>query len=72
MSDSPPEFTVPGAADTVAAAIGDRDFIIQGDRRYTYAQVVERSNRLAAYLHSRGLGAKIERTALGCHEVCQY
>ena len=52
------QFTVPAAADAVAAVIGDREFIIQGDRRYTYAQIVERSNRLAAYLHSRGLGCK--------------
>ena len=53
---SAPQFTVPAVADTVAASIGDREFIIQGDRRYTYAQVVERANRLAAYLHTRGLG----------------
>src|SRR5215217_2436560 len=71
MSDSPPEFTVPAAADTVAAAIGDREFIVQGQRRFTYAQIVERSNRLAAYLHSRGLGAKTERSTLGGHEVGQ-
>ena len=31
------QFTVPAAAEAVAAAIGDREFIIQGDRRYTYA-----------------------------------
>ena len=51
--------------------IGDREFIIQGDRRYTYAQIVERSNRLAAYLHSRGLGCKTERSELAGHEVGQ-
>ncbi|KUI00877.1 acyl-CoA synthetase [Mycobacterium sp. IS-3022] len=65
------EFTVPAAADTVAAAIGDREFIIQGDRRYTYAQVVERANRLAAFLHSRGLGCHVERSELAGHEVGQ-
>ena len=64
MSDSTTQFTVPAAAAAVAAAIGDREFIVQGNRRYTYAQVVERSNRLAAYLHSRGLGCKTERSAL--------
>jgi 3-oxocholest-4-en-26-oate---CoA ligase len=71
MSDSATQFTVPAAADTVAGVIGDREFIIQGERRYTYTQVVERANRLAAYLHSRGLGAKTERSALGGHEVGQ-
>ena len=71
MPDSATQFTVPAAADTVAAVIGDREFIIQGGRRYTYAQVVERANRLAAYLHARGLGAKTERSALAGHEVGQ-
>ncbi len=71
MSDSATQFTVPAAADTVAAVIGDREFIIQGRRRYTYAQVVERANRLAAYLHTRGLGCKTERSELAGHEVGQ-
>ena len=70
-TDPATQFTVPAAADAVAAVIGDRDFIIQGDRRYTYAQIVERSNRLAAYLHSRGLGCKTERSELAGHEVGQ-
>ena len=71
MSDTTTQFTVPAAADTVAGVIGDREFLIQGNRRYTYAQVVERSNRLAAYLHSRGLGAKTDRSTLRGHEVGQ-
>jgi 3-oxocholest-4-en-26-oate---CoA ligase len=71
MTDPATQFTVPAAADAVAAVIGDRDFIIQGNRRYTYAQIVERSNRLAAYLHSRGLGCKTERSELAGHEVGQ-
>ena len=58
MTAPSPQFTVPATATAVAAAIGDREYIIQGDRRYTYAQIVERSNRLAAYLHARGLGCK--------------
>ncbi|MGV0852868.1 acyl-CoA synthetase [Mycolicibacterium phlei] len=65
------QFTVPAAADAVAAAIGDREFIVQGDRRLSYAQVVERANRLAAFLHSRGLGCHTERSELAGHEVGQ-
>ncbi len=65
------QFTVPAVVDAVAAAIPDRDLIIQGDRRYTYAQTVERSNRLASYLHSRGLGCHTERSALAGHETGQ-
>jgi acyl-CoA synthetase (AMP-forming)/AMP-acid ligase II len=71
MSNSAPQFTVPAAADAVAAVIGDRELVIQGERRYTYAQIVERSNRLAAYLHSRGLGCHTERSELQGHEVGQ-
>jgi 3-oxocholest-4-en-26-oate---CoA ligase len=65
------QFTVPATADAVAAVIGDREFIVQGDRRFTYAQVIERSNRLASYLHSRGLGCHTERSELPGHEVGQ-
>jgi len=65
------QFTVPAAADVVAATIGDREFVVQGDRRLTYAQVVERANRLAAFLHSHGLGCHTERSELAGHEVGQ-
>ena len=71
MSDSATQFTVPAVAAAVAAAIGDRELVIQAGRRYTYAQIIERSNRLAAYLHSRGLGCHTERSALAGHEVGQ-
>lgn len=65
------QFTVPSVAEAVAAAIGDRPLVVQGDRRFTYRQIVDRSNRLAAYLHSRGLGAQTERSELPGHEVGQ-
>src|SRR6202034_3150327 len=63
--------TVPAVAAAVAATIPDRELIIQGDRRYSYADIVRRSNRLASYLHSRGLGCHTERSALAGHEVGQ-
>ncbi|UNB56204.1 acyl-CoA synthetase [Mycolicibacterium sp. YH-1] len=71
MWSSTMQFTVPAALDAVAAAIPDRVLLIQGDRRYTYADVVERSNRLASYLHSRGLGCHTPRSSLAGHEVGQ-
>jgi 3-oxocholest-4-en-26-oate---CoA ligase len=71
MTDTEAQFTVPAVTAAVAAAIPDRELIIQGDRRYSYADIVERSNRLAAYLHSRGLGCHTERSALAGHEVGQ-
>jgi len=68
---APTEFTVPHALDAVAAVIGDRDFIVQGDRRTTYCQTVQRSNRLAAFLHAQGLGCTTERAGLAGHQVGQ-
>ena len=64
-------FTVPAVAEAVAAAIPDRTLVVQGDRRYSYRQVVDRANRLATYLHSRGLGAHTERESLAGHEAGQ-
>jgi acyl-CoA synthetase (AMP-forming)/AMP-acid ligase II len=71
MSNTATQFTVPAVAAAVAGAIPDRELVIQGDRRYTYAEIIERSNRLAAYLRSRGLGCHTERSALAGHEVGQ-
>ncbi|MDH6197092.1 acyl-CoA synthetase (AMP-forming)/AMP-acid ligase II [Mycobacterium frederiksbergense] len=65
------QFTVPAVAEAIAAAIPDRMLVVQGDRRYTYRQIIDRSNRLAAYLHSRGLGVHTERSELAGHEVGQ-
>jgi acyl-CoA synthetase (AMP-forming)/AMP-acid ligase II len=71
MSDIAVEFTIPAVTAAVAAAIPDRELIIQGDRRFTYAEIMERAQRLAAYLHSRGVGCHTERSALEGHEVGQ-
>ena len=71
MSDTAAQFTVPAVTAAVAGTIPDRDLIVQGERRYSYADIVERSNRLAAYLHSRGLGCHTERSGLAGHEVGQ-
>jgi 3-oxocholest-4-en-26-oate---CoA ligase len=71
MSDTAVEFTVPAVTAAVAAAIPDRELIIQGDRRYTYAEIMGRAQRLAAYLHSRGLGCHTERSELEGHQAGQ-
>ncbi|WP_293001790.1 acyl-CoA synthetase [Mycobacterium sp.] len=71
MSDSAVEFTVPAVTAAVAATIPDRELIIQGDKRYTYAQIIDRSRQLAAYLHARGLGCHTERSALDGHQAGQ-
>ncbi|CAJ1579594.1 acyl-CoA synthetase [[Mycobacterium] wendilense] len=64
-------FTVPAVADAIAAAIPDRPLLVQGDRVYTHAQVQERSNRLAAYLHAQGLGCHTPRAQLAGHQTGQ-
>jgi acyl-CoA synthetase (AMP-forming)/AMP-acid ligase II len=69
--DTTTQFTVPAVAKAVAAAIPDRDLVVWGEQRYSYARLLERSNRLAAYLRSRGLGCHTERSALAGHEVGQ-
>lgn len=65
------EFTVPQVADTVAAVLPDRELVVHRDRRFTYTDIIARSNRLAAYLHSRGLGCHTERDGLAPHECGQ-
>ncbi|MFI5718683.1 aldehyde dehydrogenase family protein [Nocardia sp. NPDC051750] len=66
-----PLFTLVSATDAAASAIPDRALIVQGDRTHTYAQIADRSRRLAAYLHAQGLGCRTERPDLANHEVGQ-
>jgi fatty-acyl-CoA synthase len=55
------EFNLGELNEVIAAAIPDREMMVWRDRRLTYAQVAERSRRLANYLRSRGLGVRRER-----------
>ena len=71
QTDPPAQFTIPAVVQALSAVIPDRELIIQGDHRYSYAEIVERSQRLASYLHSRGLGCHTERSALPGHEAGQ-
>ena len=65
------EFTVPAALDAVAAVIPERVMLARAGRHHTYADVVARSNRLASFLHARGLGCHTPRADLDGHEVGQ-
>ena len=71
MADTSSMFTVPAVAEAVAAVIPDRTLVAQGERRYSYRHIVDRSNRLAAYLHARGLGCHTDRGFLDGHQVGQ-
>ena len=66
-----PEFTFPEILDAVAAEIPDRELVVFGERRYTQAQIADRSRRLATYFRSRGLGVHTDRAQLTGDEVGQ-
>ena len=65
------DFNLADVFEAVAAAVPDREAIVWGDQRFTYAQLDERTNRLANVLHDAGLGASSERDGLGGHETHQ-
>ncbi len=65
------EFNLATVFDTVAAAVPDREAIVWRDHRLTYDDVRVRTNRLASYLHDRGLGVRTERGELAGHESGQ-
>ncbi|RRR47735.1 acyl-CoA synthetase [Mycolicibacter terrae] len=65
------EFNLAQVFSAVASAIPDRDCVVFGDRRFTYAQIDDRTRRLARALHERGLGARRERSELAPHDSGQ-
>ncbi|MBA2609235.1 MAG: acyl-CoA synthetase [Actinobacteria bacterium] len=65
------EFNLAQVNHAVAAAIPDRECIVWRDRRLTYGQVAERTNRLANHLVAAGLGAHTPRADLAGHESGQ-
>lgn len=65
------EFNLADVFDTVANAIGDTECIVWRDRRLTYAEVADRSDRFARFLVSHDLGCHTERGALAGHESGQ-
>ena len=58
------QFNLAKAFDTLVETLADRECIVWRDRRLSYADLQERSRRLASYLHGRGLGVHRERAAL--------
>ena len=58
------QFNLAKAFDVLVESLADRECIVWRDRRLSYGDVSERSRRLAAYLHGRGLGVHRERADL--------
>jgi fatty-acyl-CoA synthase len=65
------DFNLAQVHEAVSECIPDRECIVWRDRRLTYAQVTERTRRLANHLLGRGLGVRDERASLGGHESGQ-
>ena len=65
----PPQHHLAAVHEAIAARLPDRECIVFRDRRLTYAEVTDRTRRLAHALHERGLGARPGgRTGLAGHE----
>ncbi|OBK27958.1 acyl-CoA synthetase [Mycobacterium asiaticum] len=65
------EFNLAQVFSAVAAANPDREAIVFGDRRLSFAQVEQRARRFARALHDWGLGVRRERSELAPHESGQ-
>ncbi|HEX3333198.1 MAG TPA: acyl-CoA synthetase [Acidimicrobiales bacterium] len=61
---TPVQFDLAQAFDTLVESLADREAIVWRDRRLTFGDVADRSRRLAAYLHGRGLTVHRERSEL--------
>jgi fatty-acyl-CoA synthase len=53
--------------EAIATAIPEREALVFGDRRFTWAQTADRSRRLANLLRAHGLGCFAERASLPGH-----
>ncbi len=65
------EFNLGQVHEWVAATVPDRECIVWRDRRYTYADITDRTRRLAYFLHRHGFGVHAERATLAGHESGQ-
>ncbi|MFM2072101.1 MAG: hypothetical protein RLZZ623_2364, partial [Actinomycetota bacterium] len=65
------EFSVAEVHEAIAASRPDDICLVFRDRRFTWAQVTDRTRRLANHLLANGLGVREERSALAGHESGQ-
>ena len=65
------QFSVADVHETIAATRPDDVCLVFRDQRFTWAQVTERTRRLANHLLSQGLGCHTERSELPGHESGQ-
>ncbi|MEY2446044.1 MAG: hypothetical protein QOE00_2624 [Ilumatobacteraceae bacterium] len=65
------EFSVADVHEAIAASRPDAECLVFRDRRLTWAEVTERTRRLANHLLDAGLGVHTERSALTGHQSGQ-
>ena len=65
------EFNLAQVHEAIATAIPERECIVWRDLRLTYAEVTDRTRRLANHLIGRGLSVDNERADLGGHQSGQ-
>lgn len=65
------EFNLADLFEAVVDAVGDREAVVHGDRRFTYRQLDGRANRAAHVLADRGVG-RGDRVALVLHNGVEY
>src|SRR4029453_14406057 len=65
------EFSVAEIHEAIAASRPDAECLVFRDRRLTWADVTERTRRLANYLIGFGPGGPVERSQLAGHESGQ-
>ena len=65
------QFSVAEVHEAIAAANPDKECLVVGDRRFTWAEITDRTRRLANVLIGHGLGCHTERQFLAGHESGQ-
>ncbi len=65
------EFNIGRVHEVVSGVVPDRECTVWRGRRLTYADITDRSRRLATYLHRAGLGCRVERAGLRGHQSGQ-
>jgi 3-oxocholest-4-en-26-oate---CoA ligase len=68
---APVRLSLADVHEAIAATRPDDECLVFRDRRFTWAQVTERTRRLANHLVDRGLGCRVERSELEGHESGQ-
>jgi len=63
--------TLAGVHEAIAATRTDEERLVVRDRRFSWAQVTDRTRRLANHLWAAGLGCHVERSDLAGHESGQ-